>query len=181
MDLTIYTPHLHLRRFIASDITHFIKYCNDPIATRDQFWKPIDTLQAQKLIDQACTTPMTEAGGQIAIALRDTNIMIGHCYFQIDYEAQAEFGIILPQQYHDIGYGLETLSALLHYGFHGLNLHRICSVVACDNLNNIKNLENLCFRKEVVHKLALKHGNVWLDCYEYGLLSSEYFENHINA
>ncbi len=180
MDIDIYTSRLHLRRFRPDDITNFMQYRNDPIVAQYQSWEPMDEVESQAFIEAACLTPMTEPNGQIAIALRDTDELIGDCYLQNWDPEQAEVGITLMRQYHRGGYGLETITALLNYGFNTLNFHRIYAYVACANVGAVAHLEKLGFRREGCGKLAFGYGGVWQDDYQYAMLKSEYKEKYLS-
>ena len=62
---------------------------------------------------------------QIAIALRETNLLIGDCALQVQANdvRQATIGVTLARSHQSFGYATEALSSLLDYLFFELGLH----------------------------------------------------------
>ena len=181
MNLDIYSTRLHFRRFRQSDITNFIQYRNDPNVIRYQSWEPITTPEAQAFIDEAIATPMISPTGQIAIALRDTDELIGECYIHINYPEQAELSLGLMQQYHRSGFGKEILLTLLDFAYNTLHLHRTYGYMACDNVGQIALLEKTGHRYEGRTRLSFCYKGVWRDDYQYAMLRSEYIALYMTS
>ncbi len=72
------------------------------------------------------------------------------------------------------GYATEALQALLVFGFHTLDLHRIEAGCAVDNVGSIKVLEKVGMIREGRKRESLPLKSGWSDHYEYGMLSKDH-------
>jgi RimJ/RimL family protein N-acetyltransferase len=72
------------------------------------------------------------------------------------------------------GYGRETITLLLQFGFHELNLHRIFLSVFSYNTNAIGLYESMGFIKEAVYRQHVRRDGQWHDMYIYGMLVHEW-------
>lgn len=147
------TPRLRLWRFMSADLPYFAQYRNDAQLAQYQTWGAMDEATARIFIDDMSTAPIDGAMGlQIAVALRENNMLIGDCYVRVSYGEQAEIGYTLVRSYHGQGYATEAVRAVISYGFGNLGLHRIYANVACANLRSVALLERLGLRREAHFK-----------------------------
>jgi RimJ/RimL family protein N-acetyltransferase len=107
----------------------------------------------------------TENGFGYAIALKETNQLIGHvALWGITVKDQcANLGIILNPQLWGQGYGKESLILVLRYSFQELNLHRIQLEVLADNTRAIRCYSNAGFRQEGLRRQVYFRGGKWRD------------------
>lgn len=85
----------------------------------------------------------------------------------------AEIWYKLHPDYWNQGFASEALTALLHFGFTELKLHRIEAGVATGNIASIKVLEKCGFQREGNHRQILPIRGEWVDNYSYGILSTD--------
>lgn len=118
-----------------------------------------------------------------AVCLKENGKMIGHLYFnQADpHEFLTwELGYIFNPEYYGKGYATEASRRLLQYGFEELGAHRIIAMCSPDNAPSWKLLERLSMRREGYFKKKAFFRNgingepLWLDVYEYAILSEEW-------
>jgi RimJ/RimL family protein N-acetyltransferase len=149
---TIETPRLRLRRFTEFDLPAFIAYRNDPLIARYQSWEGISEAEASAFLQKqkAVQAGIPGQGMQIAIECKETEALIGDCYFlmQEQDEQQAEIGYTLARAHQGHGFATEAVSALLSYAFLHLHLHRIIAITDCENGASVALLERLEMRRE---------------------------------
>src|SRR5882672_12293563 len=95
--LPLHTPRLTLRRFTEADVKPFLAYRSDPAVALYQSWESCDQAEATEFI--RCQQSL-EAGApgqwlQIAIALKETNALIGDCALRVQSQdpRQATIGV----------------------------------------------------------------------------------------
>jgi ribosomal-protein-alanine N-acetyltransferase len=79
----------------------------------------------------------------------------------------------LHSDYWGKGFGTETLSSLLDFGFNELNLHRIQAGCAVNNGGSIKVLEKVGMIKEGRGRQILPLKSGWSDNFEYAILETD--------
>ena len=176
--LPLFTTRLVLRRFIENDLAAFHAYRNDPILACFQSWEALDLAEAKVFIREH---QIREAGLpgqwlQIAIALRDSDELIGDCAFQLhaDDIRQATVGITLAQKYQRRGYAAEAMTCLVEHLFGIMKLHRVVADTDPENTASIKLLERLGLRREGHLKQSLWFKGRWADECLYATLSDEW-------
>jgi aminoglycoside 6'-N-acetyltransferase len=114
------TQRLALRRFRPEDLEAFAAYRSDPKVARYQSWE----------------APYTPGEWfQFAVALRDTDRLIGDCAAHVDADdpRQAEIGFTFAAQHQGHGYATEAVRRLLHYLLAERAKHRV--IASCDDRN----------------------------------------------
>ena len=86
----------------------------------------------------------------------------------------AEVWFKLHKDHWAKGYATEALKKILEFGFNDLGLHRIEAGCAVENIGSIKVLEKAGFIKEGRKRQHLPLKTAWSDCFEYGILRSEW-------
>ena len=76
------------------------------------------------------------------------------------------------------GYAYEALTRLFRYAFNYLNLHRIDTDCAINNLESIKLLDKLGMIREGKKRKFLPISGEWIDSYIYGILYED-FTTHV--
>lgn len=175
----MFTPRLVLRRFNEQDLTAFHAYRNDTNLARFQSWEAFNLTEAAAFIREHQVREVGVRGQwlQIAIALRETDALIGDCAFKLhdDDIRQATIGGTLARKYHRQGYAVEAMTGLLNQLFEKLNLHRIVADADPENTASWKLLERLGLRREGHLKQSLWFKGRWADEYLYAVLRDEWF------
>jgi len=96
-----------------------------------------------------------------AIALKDSNKMIGTCGFNHWNKGQrrSEISYDLDHEYWGRGIMTKAVTAITDFGIKDMNLQRIQATVAIDNLPSIKMLEKISFHREsLLKRYGVLHG-----------------------
>jgi RimJ/RimL family protein N-acetyltransferase len=178
--LPIETPRLRLRRFSEPDVPLFLAYRNDPEVARYQGWESVELAEAVEFVwhqsSQAAGVPGQWL--QIAIASKETNVLLGDCAFKVlaHDPRQATIGVTLARQNHGQGFATEALSCLLDTLFVRLNLHRVVADTDVENTASWRLLERLGFRREGHLKQSLWFKGRWADEYLYAILREDWLQ-----
>lgn len=173
------SPRLVIRRFRSRDLDAFLAYRNDPIVARFQGWElPYRRNEAAEFIRRQSRAHPDDAGGfQFAVALKDSDQLIGDCYLRCRKEDQSgDIGYTIAREYQRQGYASEAISRVIDYAFREMGLHRIIATTECRNLRSIAMLERLGFRREghLVQSSVFRAGIGWQDEYLYAILDREW-------
>ena len=141
-------------------------------------WSPNTREETQNYIQRGIADRKQEPrrNYELAVVLPAEDRQIRGCSLGIlDLENhEGEIGYILNRDFWGQGYGTETATALLRFGFEQLDLHRI--VATCDryNIGSARVLEKVGMRREghfVEHKWEK---GKWCDSYYFAMLLSEW-------
>jgi RimJ/RimL family protein N-acetyltransferase len=114
------TERLVLRRFRPQDLNAFVAYRSKPDVARYQSWEvPYRPRQARQFLQELQAIHPDTPGEwfQFAVALRDTDRLIGDCgtHVRAEDSRQAEIGFTLAPEHQGYGYATEAVRRLLHY------------------------------------------------------------------
>ncbi len=119
----------------------------------------------------------------LAVCLRDDNRMIGHLYVALQEPAEFdtwEIGYIFNPDFGKHGYATEAARRLLDWLFTEKAAHRVMAMCSPENPNSWHLLERLgmrregLFRQKAFFRRDVLGRPIWLDAYEYAILSSEW-------
>lgn len=167
-----------IRPLILSDLFDFHLYRSNPDVTRYQGFNVMNTEQVENFIKTNAQKIFGEPGEwvQFAIALKESNRLIGDCALKFDpYDIRiAEIGITISHLEQQKGYAKEAFNGLLHYLFDILQIHRIEETVDVENTASIKLLESMGFRQEghFIENIFFK--GKWGSEYRYAMLRREW-------
>ena len=168
-----------LRRFNENDLPAFHACRNDPNLARFQSWEAFSLTEAAAFIreHQARGVGLPGQWLQIAIALRETDELIGDCAFKLhkDDVRQATIGVTLARKYHRHGYAVEAMTCLLNHLFDTMKLHRVVADTDPENAASWKLLERLGLRREGHLKQSLWFKGRWADEYLYAIQRDEWW------
>lgn len=99
--------------------------------------------------------------GLVALKLGKPNFKIAEMWYKIHVSVLRE------------GYAIEALTRLFRYAFNHLDLHRIESDCAINNIESIRVLERLGMVREGKKRQFLPIRGQWTDSYMYGILSDD--------
>lgn len=88
--------------------------------------------------------------------------------------ARAEIGLHLDPRHQGKGYGRDAFKTLIRFGFHELNLHRICLEVLDFNTRAVSLYESLGFKHEGRKREAHFTQNAYHDVLLMSILASEF-------
>lgn len=171
------TPRLVLRRLRAEDLGALVAYRNDPEVARYQSWSDYDAVRGRQLIEMMHDRQPGEPGWfQFAIALKDTDALVGDCALRTDeYDGRlGEIGFTLSRKHQRQGLGTEAVRALLGYVFGTLGMHRIMGVTDAKNTAAATMLERVGMRREghFIENTFFK--GAWGDEFQYAMLQREW-------
>ncbi|WP_164015730.1 GNAT family N-acetyltransferase [Pyxidicoccus trucidator] len=171
------TPRLVLRRLRAEDLDALVAYRGDPEVARYQSWSDYDAQRGRQLIEMMQGRQPGEVGWfQFAIALKDTDALVGDCALRVDeYDTRlGEIGFTLSRKYQGQGLGTEAVRALLGYAFGTLRMHRVIGVTDAKNTAAARVLEHVGMRREghFIENVFFK--GAWGDEFQYALLGREW-------
>jgi len=87
----------------------------------------------------------------------------------------AELGIALLPEWHNLGFGTEMLEWLIPYAFEQLALHRVSLSTRGSNAPAIKLYGKVGFREEGRRRSAIWEDGAWVDLVEMGIVEDEHW------
>jgi RimJ/RimL family protein N-acetyltransferase len=173
------TQRLVLRRFRPDDLATFVAYRSDPAVARYQSWNaPYPTAAAERfLAELAALDPDTPGEWfQFAVALRDTDLLIGDCgaHTRADDPRQAEIGYSFATTAQGHGYATEAVRRLLAYLFDERGLHRVSADCDDRNTRSAALLERVGMRREGHLIRSTWAKGEWCNSFLYGMLREEW-------
>ncbi|MCL2121687.1 MAG: GNAT family N-acetyltransferase [Clostridiales bacterium] len=148
---TLETERLILRKFQESDFAAVHSYASRADNLTYLTWGPNSEENTKAFlafaIAQAEEAPCTNY--QYAAVLKANDQLIGAINLTLSGR-EAETGWILHKAYWNQGYGTEMAAAVLRFGFHYLNLHRILAHCDAENIGSYRVMEKIGMRREGV-------------------------------
>lgn len=131
----IETERLILREFRKDDVSAAHRYASNPNVVKYMVWGPNTFEESERFIQRKLQEQITQPRMNYSLAITLDNNLIGGCGLTIRNlkAGEAELGYCLDEPYWGKGIGTEVASALIHYGFSNLELHRIFAL--CDSRN----------------------------------------------
>ena len=178
--LPLLSPRLVLRRFTEADAAAFFAYRNDPKIARYQSWEGIALAEAAEFVRRQQSQEVGVPGEwlQIAVALQDTNALIGDCALKVQAHdpRQATIGGTLARRFQRQGFAVEALSCLLDALFERLKLHRVVADTDVENTAAWTLMEQLGLRREGHLRQSLWFKGRWADEYLYAMLREDWLQ-----
>jgi RimJ/RimL family protein N-acetyltransferase len=144
------TKRLVLRRFIDSDLEQFLAYRRDPQVARFQSWSVLSESDAKSFICEMQIAEIGEPGEwfQIAIAHRQSNLLIGDLGIQVDATEPktVEIGYTLSGAEQGKGYAKEAVKTLVKVLFESEAIHKVVAITDARNERSIRLLQALDMR-----------------------------------
>jgi RimJ/RimL family protein N-acetyltransferase len=127
-----------LRRLRESDASAFAAYRSDPEVARYQSWEPPYALAKAQALVTGMNARHPDTPGewfQFAVALRDTDQLIGDCAALVrgDDPRQVEIGFTFAKAHQGRGLATEAVRRLLDYLLIERGKHRVSA--SCDDRN----------------------------------------------
>ena len=177
--MLIRTNRLVLRNFSLADVNAFVAYRNDPEVGKYQGWEiPYPREKGEMFIREVMDlgTPVQGEWIQVAIALKDTNDLIGDigCKLKGEDARQAVIGYRIASAHWRKGYSFEAVQAWLDHLFDDLDLHRVVADCDTENTASYRLLEKLGFRREAHFIESYLENGIYTNEYHYGMLQREW-------
>lgn len=155
-------------------------YRSDAVANKYQGFVPKEIKDVEAYIEnntKAFNQP--ETWFQLVMIDMVTHEIIGDIgiHFIGQDNLQSEIGCTLNKKFQSKGYATEALKTIMDYLFYDLNKHRIIASIDPDNIDSIRLVERLGFRKEAHHKESLLFKGEWVDDVIYAVLGREWKGN----
>lgn len=172
------TERLTLRRFTCDDWIDLYEYLSQQEVVK---YEPYEAYTEEASRQEAQRRSQQDAF--LAVCLKENGKLIGNVYFQ--QQDPKEFltwkiGYVFNPQYYGSGYATESCNAVIEYGFKKLKARRIVAMCNPENIPSWKLLERLKMRREghlrknIFFKKDEKGEPIWIDTYEYAILSNEW-------
>ena len=171
------TQRTFIRPIESADATAVFHYRSDAETNKYQGFIPKTIQEVEAFIAKNSNQiNINNTWFQLVIVEESTNQIIGDIgiHFIGDDGFQCEIGCTLNKNYHKKGFATETLQAVISYLFKDLTKHRIITSIDPENINSIRLIERLGFRKEAHFKKSLWIKGEWVDDVIYALLSEEF-------
>lgn len=175
----IETKRLVLRMFQKDDYQDLYEYLSDRNTIRYLPWESLSL--------DACKVEAYHRSGKknfIAIVLKDTKKVIGNIALQKCSFDSWQLIIVLNSHYRHQGFGLEAMHAMLEECFLERKMRKLIALCVEQNNSACKLLERAGFlregylRENIYFNVDENNEPVWLNTYEYGLLSKEYMKKN---
>lgn len=172
----ISSERLNLREIKHEDVTSIYKLLSNPeVIKYDTFELFTNIKQAEDIIKWFSEEYKEKRAIFWGISLKNKTNIIGFCKCEIEIPTvRADLGYDLCPEYWNMGIMTETLSVIIDFVFHTLDINRIEAAVSTDNMASIRVLEKLGFVKEgVLRERSYWKGN-YHDMAMLSILKKEY-------
>lgn len=173
----IETERVFIRPIAKEDNQQLFSYRSDSETNKYQGWIPKTLNDVNEFIlKNPDEINKPETWYQLVLIEKSTDKIIGDIgiHFMDSDNFQCEIGCTLSKEYHGKGFATETLKATVNYLFKKLNKHRIMTSIDPQNIDSIKLVERLGFRKEGHFKESLLIDGAWVDDLVYAILNREW-------
>jgi len=173
------TERLLIRDIILDDKLAIFNYRSDAEANKFQSWIPKTLEDVEQFIERNNKEiNQPESWYQVLITEKDTKAVIGDIgiHFFGAENLQTELGITLNKDFQGRGYASEALKGVINFLFSDLKKHRIMASVDPENIDSLKLMERIGFRKEGHFVKSLFWKNNWTDDVIYALLREEWIK-----
>jgi [ribosomal protein S5]-alanine N-acetyltransferase len=173
---TLETPRLRVRPLEESDAEALFEIKSDPEVTMKYCLEPDESIEDTRIwVDKRLEDYTKRDVTYWVFALKESDRAIGGCCFwNFDPTLRcAEIGYELHRAYWNKGFTSEALSAVLTYGFTGMDLHRIEALPLAFNTPSVKLLIKLGFRLEGTIRERVFFRGRFEDQLIFGLLKDE--------
>jgi RimJ/RimL family protein N-acetyltransferase len=175
--LELKTEHLILRPINIKDANAIFKYRSDKLTNQYQGWIPNNIDDVYEFIKKTAKDfNIADSWFQMVLINKETNVLIGDIgiHFLDKENKQVEIGCTIAKDQQGKGYATEALRKVIDYLFSILNKHRVIGSVDPNNVQSIKMLERLGFRKEAHFKESILANGQWTDDIIYAILKKEW-------
>jgi RimJ/RimL family protein N-acetyltransferase len=171
------TSRLFIRPIALSDKKAVFEYRSDKEVNKYQGWIPATVNDVETFIEKVSKQiNVPETWFQLVMIEKETENIIGDLgiHFFGEENLQVEIGCTLDKAFQRKGYATESVKSVIEYLFSHLGKHRIISSVDPENVNSIKLVERMGFRKEAHFVESLFIKGKWVDDVVYAVTKKEW-------
>lgn len=175
--MNLETERLLIRDLTLDDKQAVFNYRSDAEANKFQSWIPETLKDVEQFIERNNKEfNQPESWYQVLITEKDTKAVIGDIgiHFFGSENLQVELGITLNKDFQGRGYASEALKGVINFLFSDLKKHRVMASIDPENIDSLKLMERIGFRKEGHFVKSLFWKNNWVDDLIYALLREEW-------
>ena len=171
------TKRIIIRPITLADKNEIFEYRSDTETNKYQGWIP-KTIHDVEIFIGKISTKFNEPDTwfQLVIIEKKTQKIIGDLgihFFDSDNK-QVEIGCTLNNDFQNKGYATESTKIVIDYLFKRLNKHRIITSIDPNNINSIRLVERIGFRKEAHFIKSLLVNGKWVDDLIYALIEKDW-------
>lgn len=173
------TKRLLLRQMCVSDAADMFEYARDEEVTRYLLWRPHESVAyTRSYLEYLGGRYRVGGHHEWAVILKDENKMIGTCGFAAldPTNRVGELGYVLNPAYRGRELMLEAARAVLSFGFHTLQLHRIEARYMIGNDASRRVMDKLGMSFEGVRREAMLVKGVFRDIGICAILKKDFKE-----
>lgn len=171
------TKRLIIRPISLIDKSEILDYRSDKEINKYQGWIPETIDDVVTFIGKiAIKINEPETWFQFVIIEKETQKIIGDLgiHFFDKENKQVEIGITLNKAFQNKGYATESIKKVIEYLFKDLKKHRIITSVDPDNINSIRLVARIGFRKEGYFVESLFIHGKWVDDLIYAMIEKDW-------
>ena len=176
-EIKIETERLIIKKFKPDDWQDLYEYLSQEVVAK---YEPYDVFSEEESRQEAVRRSKNDKFW--AVCLKDCGKLIGNIYLSKQEFDTWELGYVFNAKFHGKGYATESAKAMVDYAFKNKNARRIIAMCNPSNTASWKLLERLNMRREgyliknIYFKKDSKGDPIWLDTYEYAILSEEWLK-----
>ncbi len=171
------TGRLLIRPITLNDKNELFEYRSDKETNKYQGWIP-ETIEDVEIFmgKIAKQINIPQSWFQLAVVEKDSQKIIGDIgiHFLDEESKQTEIGCTLNKNFQNKGYATEAVQKVIDFLFKDLKKHRIITSIDPDNINSIRLVERIGFRKEAHFVESLFINGRWVDDVIYGLIERDW-------
>ncbi|TKG97245.1 N-acetyltransferase [Puteibacter caeruleilacunae] len=171
------TERLTIRPIAQNDKDEVFAYRSDAEANKYQGWIPETLKDVESFIGKVATRiNEPETWFQFVVIEKEAKKLIGDIgvHFLGEENKQVEIGCTLSKDFQNKGYATESVKEVINYLFENLDKHRIITSIDPNNIDSIRLVERVGFRKEAHFVESLFLNGEWVDDIVYALLKREW-------
>lgn len=174
--MQIETNRLLIREFVQQDLEQVHAYASDPVVATYMIWGPNSIEETEAFISMTLSMQQEypRKSFELAVVHKQANTLIGGCGIHIVQPGQGEIGYCFHKNAWGQGFATEAAAALLDFGFHTLDLHRIYATCRPANIGSGRVMQKIGMKYEGHLREHMWHKGKWHDSYQYSILKHEY-------
>ena len=177
--MEIKTDRLYIRPVCIEDNESLFRYRSDSETNKYLSLIPQTIEDVAEFINKTSfDIDVPDTWYQLVIIEQNSSLLIGdigiHFLDTGSENKQVEIGYTLDKEFRGKGYASEALSKVVDYLINSLNKHRIIASIDPANVDSIRLVERLGFRKEAHFVESLFFHGKWVDDIVYAILEKEW-------
>lgn len=176
--MNIITKRMCIRNLYLDDLDDFHSYRSQPEVTKYQGFDIMNKNQSLEFIKSQSSKSFGVPGDWIQYGIEEIqhDKLIGDCAIKLEKNDPriAQIGITINPGYQRNYFAKEAMTGIITWLFDNKKVQRISEIVDVENINSIKLLESLEFRKEGHFIENIFFNGKWGSEYQYAMLKREW-------